>query len=160
MQNDFAESFRYTAGVPSESGGVSGLSVASRYRLYNPYSGEHLYTESASERDNLVSLGWNYEGLGWNAPTSGSEVYRLYNPYSSDHHYTMSRDEYDSLVSIGWVGENVCWHSAPKSTGVPIYRQFNPYAWIGTHNYTTSASERDHLVSLGWVDEGVAWYGV
>ena len=135
-------------------------SYVSMYRLYNPYSGEHLYTESASERDNLVRLGWNYEGLGWNAPTSGSEVYRLYNPYSSDHHYTMSRDEYDSLVSIGWVGENVCWHSAPKSTGVPIYRQFNPYAWIGTHNYTTSASERDHLVSLGWVDEGVAWYGV
>ena len=64
------------------------------------------------------------------------------------------------LVSIGWVGENVCWHSAPKSTGVPIYRQFNPYAWIGTHNYTTSTAERDHLVSLGWVDEGVAWYGV
>lgn len=135
-------------------------SYVSMYRLYNPYSGEHLYTESASERDNLVRLGWNYEGLGWNAPTSGSEVYRLYNPYSSDHHYTMSRDEYDSLVSIGWVGENVCWHSAPKSSGVPIYRQFNPYAWIGTHNYTTSASERDHLVSLGWVDEGVAWYGV
>ena len=135
-------------------------SYVSMYRLYNPYSGEHLYTESASERDNLVSLGWNYEGLGWNAPTSGSEVYRLYNPYSSDHHYTMSRDEYNSLVSVGWVGENVCWHSAPKSTGVPIYRQFNPYAWIGTHNYTTSTEERDHLVSLGWVDEGVAWYGV
>ena len=72
----------------------------------------------------------------------------------------MSRDEYNSLVSVGWVGENVCWHSAPKSTGVPIYRQFNPYAWIGTHNYTTSTEERDHLVSLGWVDEGVAWYGV
>lgn len=44
--------------------------------------------------------------------------------------------------------------------GVPIYRQFNLYAWIGTHNYTTSTEERDHLVSLGWVDEGVAWYGV
>lgn len=29
MQNDFAESFRYTAGAPGESGGVSGLSVAS-----------------------------------------------------------------------------------------------------------------------------------
>ena len=29
MQNDLAESFRYTAGVPSESEGASGLSVAS-----------------------------------------------------------------------------------------------------------------------------------
>ena len=29
MQNDLAESFRYTAGVPSESEGAPGLSVAS-----------------------------------------------------------------------------------------------------------------------------------
>lgn len=157
----------------SSTGGVNGISGpvdinfriargshGDMLRLYNPYSGEHLYTADPGERDNLVRLGWRYEGVGWNAPVSGSEVYRLYNPYSSDHHYTMSRGEYDSLVTHGWIGEGVCWHSAPKSTGVPVYRQFNPYAWVGTHNYTTNAAERDNLISLGWEDEGVAWYGV
>ena len=28
------------------------------YRLYNPNSGEHHYTTSRSERDNLISIGW------------------------------------------------------------------------------------------------------
>ena len=33
------------------------------YRLYNPNSGEHFYTADASERDHLVDVGWNYEGI-------------------------------------------------------------------------------------------------
>lgn len=47
------------------------------YRMYNRYSGEHLYTRSVGERDNLKRVGWNYEGVAWNAPTSGTPVYRL-----------------------------------------------------------------------------------
>ena len=41
------------------------------YRLYNPNAlgqyeaGGHHYTKNAAERDNLVSLGWNDEGIGW-----------------------------------------------------------------------------------------------
>ena len=38
------------------------------YRLYNPNSGEHFYTASVSERNNLYDLGWHYEGVGWFAP--------------------------------------------------------------------------------------------
>ena len=36
------------------------------YRLYNPNAdcGSHHYTSSTEERDNLVSLGWIYEGIG------------------------------------------------------------------------------------------------
>ena len=43
------------------------------YKLYNPNAtgvyevGAHHYTANASERDYLVSLGWNYEGIGWYA---------------------------------------------------------------------------------------------
>ena len=73
--------------------------------------------------------------------------------------YTTSAHERDCLVSVGWNDEGVGWYSDDAQT-VPLYRQFNPYAWCGTHNYTTSAHERDCLVSLGWRDEGVAWYGV
>lgn len=143
-------------------GTVPSASVASieMYRLYNPNSGEHLYTASASERDNLTPLGWVYEGIGWNAPeTSNSPVYRLYNPNSGDHHYTLSADEKNWLVTLGWRDEGVGWYSDDNQT-VPIYRQFNPNATIGTHNYTRSKDENDWLGTLGWHLEGIGWYGV
>ncbi len=35
------------------------------YRLYNPNSGEHFYTASKGERNHLIRLGWNDEGIGW-----------------------------------------------------------------------------------------------
>lgn len=129
-------------------------------RLYNPFSGEHLYTSSVEEKDNLVSLGWHYEGVGWTAPvTSNTPVYRLYNPYSGDHHYTTNAEERDYLTTLGWRYEGVGWYS-DDNQGVPLYRQFNPNETIGTHNYTKDKAENDYLVSLGWRAEGVGWYGV
>ena len=129
------------------------------FRLYNSYSGEHFYTASAEERDGLVKLGWNYEGVGWKAPAEGMPVFRLYNPYGGDHHYTVSEFERDMLVELGWVGEGVGWQSAGQD-GVPVYRQYNPYATAGTHNYTTSEEEAMGLVRLGWRAEGIGWYGL
>ena len=124
------------------------------YRMYNPYSGEHFYTASDSERASLARIGWSYEGVGWTAPSVGDSVFRLYNPYTSDHHYTMSWNECQSLSRIGWIYEGVGWKTG---SGAPLLRQFNPYATIGTHNYTLNAAERDALVRLGWHDEGIAW---
>ena len=130
------------------------------HRLYNPNSGEHLYTASSDERDRLTPLGWVYEGLGWTAPVkSSTPVHRMYNPNSGDHHYTMSAAERDSLVSIGWNYEGVGWYS-DDSHRKPLYRQFNPNETVGTHNYTTSKQENDYLASIGWRPEGVAWYGL
>lgn len=132
------------------------------YRLYNPNSGEHFYTGSLEEKNNLVTAGWNYEGIAWNAPTrSGAPVYRLYNPNSGDHHYTMSKEETDNLVSIGWKYEGVCWNSVAAGApgAVPLYRLYNPNADCGSHHYTTSIEERDHLVSVGWILEGIGWFG-
>ena len=130
------------------------------YRMYNQWTGEHLYTGSATERDNIVAAGWTYEGIGWYAPGYGDPVYRLYNKYApgGDHHYTMSLDEYVSLTGVGWTGEGVVWYS---DTGheVPVYREYNPYELAHNHNYTANKSEHDHLVSLGWRNEGIGWYG-
>lgn len=61
------------------------------YRLYNPNSGEHFYTKTTGERDNLRKVGWHYEGVGWVAPSTGNPVYRLYNPNAGDHHYTLNK---------------------------------------------------------------------
>lgn len=135
------------------------------YRLYNPRSGEHLYTSDAKERDYLVSaIAWNYEGVGWVAPTSSNvPVYRLYNPTSSDHHYTTSVEERDWLVNVvgTWKYEGIGWYSATTADAVPIYRQYNPRAFAGSHNYTANKSESDYLVAhIGWKYEGISWYGL
>lgn len=142
----------------SQSASQSAASSRTMYRLYNPNSGEHFYTASSAEKDNLVSVGWNYEGTAWNAPGSGDPVYRMYNPNVGDHHYTTSAAERDQLKSVGWNYEGVGWYS-DSSKKTPLYRLYNPNAVTGSHHYTTSAAERDHLKSVGWNDEGIGWYG-
>lgn len=123
-------------------------------RLYNPYSGEHFYTADLHERDYLVRVGWNYEGIAWVAPREGDDVYRLYNPYAGDHHYTTSAVERDHLVSVGWNYEGVGWKSGGDAL---VSRQYNPNAKTGAHNFTTSSAEETYLVTHGWRGEGIAW---
>lgn len=127
-------------------------------RLYNPNSGEHFYTANTNERDHLTRVGWRYEGIGWNAPTSGNPVYRLYNPNAGDHHYTLNAGERDTLRRAGWRYEGISWYS--PGSGAPLYRLYNPNARSGSHHYTLYAYERDDLKRAGWRDEGIAWFGL
>lgn len=132
------------------------------HRLYNPYSGEHLYTADANERATLSRVGWRPEGEAWVAPESSSvPVWRLYNPWvpGGDHHYTTDKNEYDELKKAGWKQEGVGWYSDDEE-GIALHRLYNPFATTGTHHYTRDKNERDELVRLGWKSEGVAWYGV
>ena len=137
---------------------VENTKTDAMYRLYNPNNSEHFYTISAFEKNYLVSIGWNDEGIGWYAPTTGMPVYRLYNPNVGDHHYTLSAGERDYLVRVGWNDEGVAWYSDVKKT-VPVYRLYNPFAVTGMHHYTTSYGEAKYLSSIGWQYEGTGWYG-
>lgn len=131
------------------------------YRLYNTFSGEHLYSSDDGEISWLVGCGWNNEGVSWIAPkASTTSVYRLYNPNSGEHHYTTDAFERDYLDSVGWNYEGVGWYSADNNA-VPVYRLFNPHTNIGvqSHVYTTDAGERDWLMSTGWNYEGIGWFG-
>ncbi len=130
------------------------------YRLYNKNSGEHFYTAKAGERDDLVKIGWQYEGIGWYAPeTSETPVYRLYNKYGGEHHYTVNEAEKEALVKAGWIDEGIGWYSDDNKT-VVLYREYNPNARSCNHNYTTNQKEHEALVKMGWNDEGTAWYGI
>ena len=79
--------------IGTVSAQASAASSKPVYRLYNHNTGEHFYTENTYERDSLKRVGWNDEGLGWQAATSGTPVYRVYNPNArgGDHYYTMSK---------------------------------------------------------------------
>lgn len=129
-------------------------------RLYNPNSGEHFYTLSQTERDDLVLAGWKEEGTAWKAPKeSNVPVYRLYNPNSGDHHYTVSASEQQNLIKAGWRDEGIGWYALPDP-GAPVFRLYNPNAKSGAHHYTLSAAERDNLIQAGWRDEGIGWYAM
>ena len=133
---------------------------ATMYRLYNPNSGEHFYTASTSERQDVIAAGWTDEGEGWVAPVESDEpVYRVYNPNGGDHHYTTSLEERDILVSLGWRDEGIGWYSAGHDA-TPVWREYNPNAKSGAHNFTTSWEEHAGLINLGWSGEGIAWYAL
>lgn len=147
----------YRIGVDvNPNGSIIQGSNGTMYRLYNINSGEHFYTGSYVEANNLKNSGWRYEQYAWRAPSTGTPVYRLYNPNAGDHHYTTSGGERDSLVNAGWRYEGLGWYSGGSK---PLYRLYNPNATTGTHHYTTSATERDNLVNAGWSYEGIGWYG-
>lgn len=129
----------------------------SMYRLYNPNTGEHFYTSKVGEKDYLVKIGWNDEGIAWYSPEkSNHPIYRLYNPNAGDHHYTTNVGERNYLIKVGWKDEGIGWYGADHGNYV-IYRQYNPNAKTGTHNYTGNISEKDSLINAGWKDEGVAF---
>jgi len=130
------------------------------YRLYNPHSTEHLYTDDAGERDWLAATGWNYEGIAWIAPKDATKpVYRLFNPFTGEHHYTTDEGERGYLLGSGWNDEGIGWRT--PDSGTPVYRLFNPNnPGAGSHHYTTDAGEKDYLAGTGWNYEGIAWYGM
>ncbi len=129
-------------------------------RLYNKWSGEHLYTSNAEEIKDLVGRSWKNEGTAWIAPSkSSTPVYRLYNPFSGDHHYTTSKKEYNDCGEAGWKQEGIAWYS-DDAKGVPLYRGFNRFETVGTHHYTLDWSEMQTMVKNAWAYEGVAWYGL
>ena len=128
------------------------------YRLYNPNSGEHFYTSSFVEAKSIITAGWQYEHVGWNAPSTGDPVYRLYNPNAGDHHFTLNSNEKVMLVNQGRRDEGISWYSDAKKS-VKLYRAYNPNAKSGSHNYTTFYGEQTSLIKVGWRDEGIAWYG-
>ena len=130
------------------------------YRMFNPWTGEHLFTTSKAETQFVKNtLRWNYEGVAWYAPvTSRTPVYRLYNPNGGEHHYTCSVVERDWLKRLGWRYEGIGWYSDDQKH-CPIYRHYHPRQRTGNHHYTSSKSESDYIVKYGgWRYEGIGWY--
>lgn len=139
--------------------GVPQTDAAEMQRLYNPNTGHHFYTESTKERNHLVNVGWQYEGVAWQTPDSGLPVYRLYQKQTGNHLYTMNKNEANALRQKGWTYEGVSWYS-DENKEVPLYRTYNPNALTGAHHYTKDKDEQRSLIRAGWRDEGVAWYGI
>lgn len=144
----------------SEAINITFVPSVNIYRLYNPYTYEHLLTSGEQEKNILISAGWSLDGLAWKAPKEGEIVYRLYNPYDDWHTYTVSEAEKNTMMAAGWLLDGPISSSADKDSGKPIYRLFNPYVQTNFHLFTAGEDERDLLVNSGWILEGIAWYAV
>lgn len=85
------------------------------YRVYNPNSGEHVYTESNYEATSLAKIGWRKEGIAFNSG-GNTPVYRLYNPKAGvgAHFVTMSSYEKSVLVKSGWSYEGIAWYATQR----------------------------------------------
>lgn len=126
------------------------------YCLYNPVSGEYLYTIDVKEKENLESS-WIYEGVVCYMPVhSGSATYRLYDAASSKHLYTSDEAEISKLVGEGWIREGVAYF-VDEAKKAPVYRFFNPTT--GDHAFGGESVTAD-MEQKGWVTEGVAYYAM
>lgn len=135
-------SIEYTPITPQER---------SVYRLYNKNAGEHFFTANVEEGNNLLSLGWSYEGIAWKFPEGAdTPVYRLYNPYAGNHFFTTNDTERVILANHGWIDEGIAFYSGGANS---VFRLYND----GFHMFTAEERERDALKVLGWKSEGTAW---
>lgn len=124
------------------------------YRLFNPKTGEHMYTSGTGERDALTKDGWTLEGVGWEMPMI-VPIYRLFDTKSGWHMWTASLDECNNLIKNGWRYEGVGGYGS-TSKDKPVYRLFRPTD--GQHFWTMNADERDNCTKNGWTYEGIAFY--
>lgn len=128
---------------------TSGVPV---YRLFNPDTGEHLYTTDAYEKDMIFRYqGWGYEGIAWYAADkTGDPVYRLYNPATGYHLYTTDTNEINVLTTTqGWAKDFDGKPLFYSDGTVSVYRLFK-----GVHHLTTDVNEYNVLPQSGWQQEG------
>jgi hypothetical protein len=141
------------------------------YRFFNKIKGNHFYTKSKPEKNNIVSTlsnEWNYEGVAYkayNAPASNiTALYRFWNKKTGFHFYTQNESEKNNIIatlSDTWNYENVAYYtySSEQPGTTAVYRFFNKIQ--GNHFYTTSITERNDIInnlSHTWNYENVAWY--
>ena len=132
--------------------------VTHMFRMYNPNTGEHFYTGSTVERENLVVAGWQYEGVGFTFPANtGAPVHRLFQPSTGEHLYTMSEAEKNALMAQGWNYEGIAFNSAYDTEAVQ-HRLHNPNATVGAYHFTFSQEEMNNLIAAGWEYQGIGWY--
>jgi hypothetical protein len=119
------------------------------YRFYNKTSGDHFYTASETEKDNLINSNeyYSYENIGFYAFASETAntlpVYRLYN--GIDHFYTINAIEKNYLVSSG-IGPNISvglWYY--DKTGI----QDSPFRIDANKPYNIKDNNGNVLAQIG-----------
>ena len=149
------------------------------YRLYYPFTGEHLQTTDAHEVSVLTTLVvldgvrfvWQtehptfmaYKASSAGCPAGSDPVYRMYDGSDGDHLLTADANELSYWTQrhlTSWVAEGVafCAGHGEEPFTVPVYRILR--ADGHEHFLTADPQEFGRLVASGWGhSEGIAFYG-
>ncbi|KAK7018175.1 hypothetical protein R3P38DRAFT_1293997 [Favolaschia claudopus] len=141
-----------------------GNTIVPFYRLYNSATGDHFYTDVASEAVSTASKdGYVLEGVAagvfFNQQGTTLPLYRLWSSGAHDHFYTtdpVERDFYTTNNGYKWEGTAALVYTSQICGSVPLYRLYA--TTVKDHFYTTSATERATALGLGFVDQGIAGY--
>ncbi|MFA6159633.1 MAG: SpoIID/LytB domain-containing protein [Parcubacteria group bacterium] len=115
------------------------------YRFYNSQNGDHFYTASENEKNQIVIV----------------PVFRFYSTINGDHMYTASNSEKGILANMtisGYQYEGIAFYgySSRVTNSFPVYRFYSPSH--RNHLYTISESERNQLSESDYQYEGIAFY--
>lgn len=169
-------SIYFTAGVQNEAHGLFGDLTATEhlspmYRFFNTQTGDHFFTASVDELNQVLKTqpDYRYEGVSGSTADKGvdtQDVFRFYDAKTGDHFYTASTSERDFVqkTMLDYHYEGVAFEaythpSAVGSSGATMERFFNTNTQ--KHMYTADTNEIS-LINTGkegadWVDEGKAF---
>ena len=136
------------------------------HRLFNPNTGQHLFTADANEAAALTRIGWRYETVAWAQPqaddpakdaepegeTPGEELVADAEARAQAPAEDATDDPGDVDPADPTDPEAPSEPDAPATT---VYRLYNPTN--GEHHYTLDANEYAELPSYGWRQEGEAF---
>ena len=143
------------------------------YRFYNERTGDHYYTLSESEKNELIQkygsnlTAYKYENIGFYAYTTKVNgtipVYKFFAPRAKAHFYTANESEKNKLISQNsdiWRFEGIAFYTCTNPTGtyaVPVYRFYSDK--LAQHHFTANENEKNNLMRSGtWAYEGIAFY--
>ncbi|MGU3360048.1 hypothetical protein ACLBWX_06935 [Methylobacterium sp. M6A4_1b] len=139
------------------------------YRFFDTKTGDHFYTTSGNEKQQIQSTmpTFNFEGSPWGTPDQSAlthDVFRFLETKSGTHFLTDSVAERDQLVnsasSYHYEGVAFQAYNDPSGAGhMTLERFYNKVS--GLHHYAGSAEEAAGInagaAGAGWVDEGKAF---
>ena len=140
------------------------------YRLYNKFSGNHLFTSNLNEIDVLTGSSpdsmFINEGIAYQVgPNPDTDLHRFYHPISNRHFYSATIYERDLLIndpSAQYIYEGVAFKvfttNNSSSSRISVRRFYDPSQNI--HLYSASALEQSIWEQKypHWINEGAAWF--
>jgi hypothetical protein len=151
------------------AGTTSGLNAV--YRFFDTNTGDHFYTTSAAEKQQILQTlpSYHYEGVAWATPDKGpgtEDVFRFYDTATRDHFFTDSAAERDQILktlpSYHYEGVAFQAYADPSAAGSgadTLERFYNTTTHV--HHYAASAQEGYAInhgsAGAGWVDDGPAF---
>ena len=128
------------------------------YRIFNPATGEHIYTYDANEVANATqNLGWSLDGTVSGTTAGTKPVYRLMDLIHGVHIYSTDDNEVQTLVAAGVAQlEGVQFYTVPQAEGTDDYYRLSSPDF--PHHYTNDWNEINSLVESGvYTLDGYAW---